>query len=96
MKSWGTFVLLAATIVNLLLSLHAKQKGRSSRDGVISSALIVAGLVIIIVRERLGDVSVWIEVALSVPMVVILVLAFWKMIARFRTHLRDVGLLSKK
>ena len=56
---------------------------------------MVVGSVIILVRERLGDVSGWIELALLASLVVILALAFWKMIAHFKARLRGVGLLSR-
>lgn len=97
MRNWMTIGLFGVVIMQMVIAwAHKKKVGEPVWPAIRAFVFLLAGLVIIDVRERLGDIPQWADVALMTLTVILVALGVWSVFAQSRQHLQDVGLVEKK
>lgn len=97
MRNWMTIGLFGVVLMQMVIAwAHTKKTGKAVWPEIRGSVFLLAALVIIDVRKRLGDIPQWAEVALMILTVILVALGVWSVFAQSRQHLQDVGLVEKK
>jgi protein-S-isoprenylcysteine O-methyltransferase Ste14 len=97
MRNWLMVFVLVVLITQLVaMWSRAKKAGKNVQSAILPSALLLLAWVIMFVHERLGEMPGWIELALLIPLVIILAFAFWLLFVQAKQHMQDIGLTAKK
>lgn len=94
---WLTIAVFGVLVMQvIILWIQAKKTGKNVWLTIRSSAFMVAIITIMLVRESVGEIPARIDLALLIPPVILLALAFWSGFVQAKEHLQNIGLLAKK
>lgn len=94
---WPTILIFALLVTQMVsLWIQAKKNGKDVWHAVRASAFLVIASAIILVRENVGEIPAWTELALLIPLAILLAFAVWWGFIQAKAYLQNIGLVAKK
>lgn len=90
LPTWTTIGLFVALLAQLALSwTRAKHNGKSFRSAVLPNALMAGGVSIILIREFLKEIPIWIDATLVILVSIIMLLAVGLLLLQLKRYLKN-------